>query len=254
MNRVIIRIFASVISFSLMEPLRFTLYHGTDARILSMSKEERSSFLTDIDIALDYLWTIWEPLIQKTMIRELRWPNGEFKGTVPISFLESRKQQFIDAGQEILYKNLYEKVSMFSWTKEGAELYQYGALYVTMSKKTAADFARRSFAGGERGLIVYRMLEGIAFLGIPLGNPDKRTTDAIQRVKAFADANDAAPVIVTLKDVAPCDLLTESGKPADAMLQLVLDSGILIEPSFRYVKEIELSLFPMEQLHLSEQR
>ena len=208
------------------KPRKFTLYHGTDARILSMSKEEYTSYFADVNIALAYLWTIWKPLGQKTMVRELRWPNGELKGTVPISFLESRKQQFIDAGKDALYFNLYEKVNMFSWTEEGAELYQYGSLYVTTSREIASDYARRAFAGGERGLIAYRMLEGIEFLGIPLGNPEERTFNAIQRVKSFAEANEPEPVIVVLDDVAPCDLLSEDGKPADRKIQLFFDMYI----------------------------
>ena len=227
------------------------LYHGTDARILSMSKEERTSYFADVDLALDYLWTIWEPLCQKTIIRELRWPNGELKGTFPISFLESRKQQFIDAGKEILYYNLYEKVSMADWTRQGASLYQYGSLYVSMSKDSASDYARRSFAGGERGLIVYRMLEGIDFLGISLGNPNEMMAKAIQRVKSFAEAKQPEPVVVTIGNVDPHDLLSEGGRPADEHIKLAHDvqkHGIQAEFSFRYIKDINLSLFPVEHI------
>lgn len=232
----------------MIKPRKLTLYHGTDARILSMSREEYASYFTDVDIALAYLWTIWKPLNQKSLVRELRWPNGELKGTVPISFLESRKQQFIDAGKEVFYTNLSEKVNMFSWTEEGAELYQYGSLYATTSREIASNYARNAFAGGERGLIVYRMLEGLEFLGIPLGNPGEKTFRAIQRVKSFAEANEPEPVIVIIDDVLPCDLLSEDGKPADKKIQLFFDPGILIDFTFRYVKDVDLSTYPVERI------
>ena len=91
-----------------------------------------------------------------------------------------------------------------------------------------------------------------AFIFIPdrLGNPDEKTAKAIQRVKAFAESDDADPVILVLDEVDPSDLLTEEGKPADTRLKLALDSDIRFEPSFRYVKDIDLSLCQVEHVRL----
>ena len=186
------------------------------------------------------------------MIRELYYPDGTFMGTMPISFLESRKQQFLDAGKGTLYSNLHEKVNMWSWTKQGAKLYQYGALYVTTSKDTARDFARRSFAGGERGLIVYRMLEGAEFLGISIGHPDGRTAKAIRKIKSFAEADEPKPVIVVLNDLDPRFFLSEEGEPADMQLKMASDTfpddDIIAEFSFRYLKDVDLSRYPFERV------
>ncbi len=217
-----------------------TLYHGTDARILSMSKEERLSYLADVDLALEYLWTIWEPICHKTVIKELRYPNGEFMGTLPISYLESIKQRFIDAGEDTLYNGLRSRVSMADWSKQGAPRYQYGALYVTGSQWKASIYARDSYAGGERGIIVYFMLKGATFLGIPLGNPDSKTYQAIQRVRSFAEAKEQEPVVVVLNDVAPEDLLSESGEP--------VKEPIILGDSYRYIKDVDLSLYPVEHI------
>lgn len=229
-----------------------TLYHGTDARILSMSKEERESFLSDIDLARDYLWTIWKPLCVKTLIRKLYYPNGKLKGTTLMSFLESRKQQFIDAGEDALYYNLYEKVNMYSWTEQGAELYQYDALYLTPSKEKAKNYARRSFAGGERGLVVYRMLEGADFLELPLGTPNENTLRAIQKVKSFAETAAPIPVIVTLDDIDPDYLLTEGGKSASRYIERVVNAlkngETPPDNSFRYMKDVDLSIYPVEHI------
>ena len=227
-----------------------TLYHGTDARLLSMSKEERAAFFSDVDLALDYLWTIWKPLCEKTMPRELYYSNGQFKGTIPrsLSFLESKKQQFLDAGEDVLYYNLHEKVNMWSWTEQGAELYQYGALYLTFSKDTARNYARQSFAGGERGLIVYRMLEGIDFLGISLGNPDEKISHAIQKVQSFGEPDRKEPIIVTMNDIDPGLLLSEKGEPVNELLKLTHNSSIMAGFSFRYMKDVDLSLYSFERV------
>lgn len=220
---------------------KLTFYHGTDARILSMSKEERLSYLADVDLALEHLWTIWEPICHKTVIKELRYPNGEFMGTLPISYLKSIKQRFIDAGEETLYYGLLSHVSIMDWSKQGAPRYQYGALYVTGSDRKASLFAHDSYAGGERGIIAYFMLKGAAFLGLSLGNPDNRTYQAIQRVKSFAEAKEREPVIVVLNDVALEDLLSEGGGP--------VMGPIISGESYRYMKDVDLSLYPIRHLH-----
>ena len=223
-----------------MQKPHLTLYHGTDARILSMSKEERTSFLADVDRAREYLWTLMAPICNKKVIKELRYPNGELMGTLPITYLQSIKQQFYNAGKIVLYKNLFEKMTMADLTEKGAPLYQYGSLYVTLSKQTAIDFARRSFAGGERGLIVYRLLEGAEFLGISLCNLDNRTSRAILRIKTFAEDNSPRPVIVILNDVDPEDLLSEGGDP--------VCGEILSDTNYRYIKDVDLSLYRVESI------
>ena len=41
-----------------------TLYHGTDARILSMSKEERLQYKKECDLIIDTLYPFFQPLLK----------------------------------------------------------------------------------------------------------------------------------------------------------------------------------------------
>ena len=234
-----------------MQKPHLTLYHGTDARILSMSKTERAAYFSDVDLALDYLWTIWEPICHKMVIRKLWWPNGEFKGTTSIPYIESIKQQFVDAGKGRLHEKVYRYVSMADWSKQGAPKYQYGSLYLTALKGMASTFANDAFAGGERGEIVYYMLEGAAFLGISLGHPEEKIVRAIQTIKAFAEGP-REPIVVILNDVDPKYLLAEGGKSADFSVELVMkaqkEGRTAPGANFRYMKDVDLSRYPFERV------
>ena len=96
------------------------------------------------------------------------------------------------------------------------------------------------------------MLEGIEFLDISLGNPNEMTAKAIQRVRSFAEENNPDPVVVKFCDVDPNDLLSEGGEPANKDIKMALDMrkrGILVDFSFRYLRDLDLSLFPIEHIY-----
>lgn len=43
------------------ENLDLNLYHGTDARIISMSETERNAYLSNCQKVIDYLWDTYKP-------------------------------------------------------------------------------------------------------------------------------------------------------------------------------------------------
>ena len=60
----------------------FPLYHGTDIRIVKMSKEERQSFKEDCIKVADYLWGIYKDSFDditngkyRAVLGETRWLN-----------------------------------------------------------------------------------------------------------------------------------------------------------------------------------
>ena len=212
------------------------LYHGTDARMLAMTREERSAFMSSVDIAITAMWQVYQPYFSNMVQSEIVLPWGA-KGYVMVREFERFKDCFDNPND---YNNLCEALMMQEARVNGSSDYQYGSLYLTGSWNKASRYAYRAFAGGEIGLLAYRMIKALEVLKLSKWNPDSEVLLAINRVLAFAEAETGpTPAVVTIDGVSFRDLLTEKGMP----LQTELSDEIISVMSFRYLPSIDLSLY-----------
>ena len=219
-----------------------TLYHGTDARLIYMSDAEREDYFALVDRAIDSLWPYLREY-NENIPRIINFPDGS-KGTSSWRRIESMKQQFINAGNADFYYFISKRISEIALWKNGAERYQYSSFYVTCSRTKARQYARDSFAGGEHGLNAYALILAAEHLKPSGWHPSEEVTKAIRAIKDFADARNRRPVIVSIENARPEDLLLEDGAPADGILKHVISSLSQGEEpkgaSFRYLKTVDL--------------
>jgi len=218
------------------------LYHGTDARIVKMTQKERNDYIDYCNLAIEYLGKLFEPYYssyetQQTII------NGH-QTTVQIRKIETYKPLFEAKNKMGIYNNLIEKLWMIETGKNGNQQYQYGDLYLTSHKIKATDYAFRSFAGGELGLIAQRLLLAAEVMELELSNLDIRTRKAIDTIKSFAgNPDDSCPIIIKVPNIDVKYLSSDKGEP----LEWITDDHF-VHQDFRYTKEIELSLEDAEYL------
>lgn len=120
--------------------------------------------------------------------------------------------------------------------ENGSQLYQYGSLYLTGDMDKAKRYAFSSFAGGEIGLITYRLIQGVEVLGWGNLIKDEDIKKNMQTIKSFAE-QEAAPVVIPISDWDINDLLTEKNECVDYQDEYLFEVG-----SFRYTKEYSLNL------------
>ena len=224
----------------------FTLYHGTDARIVSMTKDERNNFLSKTDLIISRLWDVFKPYYTEFVPRRIV-RHGEVIDTFMRS-IEQYKDDFYKIGKSYVYVNLTEKLSMLEARYDGSGFYQYGSLYLAAVEDTAKDYARRSFAGGELGLIAYRLIEAMDVLQFPEWKPDTETKGLIEEFMDFAAEGKEDPVVITIAGIDSDDLLTETGGSISGALDFLEKFGYLPDFKFRYKGELDLSSYPMEHL------
>lgn len=209
------------------------LYHGTDARIIAMSYEERKAYFNMCAKIKGNLWAIFKPYYVNEMVEKSF--NGH-KKFVQQYRIENYKDYIIEHSSTDTWTNLYEKLMMCNCNETKSQLYQYGDLYLTGDIDKAKRYALRSFAGGEIGLIVYRLIQGLEALGWDNFINDEFIKNNIRTIKSFAEQN-AVPIVIPISDLDLNYLLTEKGECIDQQNELVYKIG-----TFRYVKEHSLSL------------
>ena len=226
---------------------KITLYHGSDARIVLMSKKERADFFAMIDRVISKLWEVYKPYYTERFYKERLLPNKE------IIYKEYRrfvllKDYFVKCGKEIIYNTLNEKLSMLEFRYNGSGYYQYGSLYLAAVKETAKGYALRSYAGGELGNICYWMIRGMEILQLPEWRPDDVTQNEIARILAFAAEDKREPVVITIDGVDSDNLLAENGGDAVLFFDLRDKFGIVSDFKFRFIGELDLMKYPMEYI------
>ncbi len=224
----------------------FTLYHGTDARMVSMTKDERSDFLSKTDLIISRLWAVYKPYYTEYVPRRIV-RHGEVINTFMRS-IEQYKDNFEKIGKLNVYYNLTEKLSMLEARYNDSGFFQYGDLYLAAVEDTAKSYASRSFAGGELGLIAYRLIEAMDVLQFPEWKPDAETQGLFDEFMDFAAEGKEDPVVITIDGIDSDNLLTETGGDISSALGFLHKFGYLPDYKFRYNGELNLSIYPMEHL------
>ena len=217
-----------------------TLYHGTDARILSMSKEERLQYKKECDLIIDTLYPFFQPL--------LKWEKTEIKvdGKTIFGYEYPLKLKYgkilNEKGGMYMYQNLFEKLAMIDCRNNNAGLYQYENLYLCSSKLTAASYATSSFAGGEMGLIAYRVIQGADIINFENFRPNSNIQSIMNKIREFAKEGNEKPAIVTIENIDVDYLSFEDGKPIEKdNFAEWLEPRRKRQLKFRYTKPLELS-------------
>lgn len=217
-----------------------TLYHGTDARILSMSKEERLQYKKECDLIIDTLYPFFQPL--------LKWEKTEIKvdGKTIFGYEYPLKLKYgkilNEKGGMYMYQNLFEKLAMIDCRNNNAGLYQYENLYLCSSKLTAASYATSSFAGGEMGLIAYRLIQGADIINFENFRPNSNIQSIMNKIREFTKEGNEKPAIVTIENIDVDYLSFEDGKPIEKdNFAEWLEPRRKRQLKFRYTKPLELS-------------
>ncbi len=223
-----------------------TLYHGTDARMIDMSEDERKQYLSDCNLAIDALFPFFKPLFQWEKVEKIINNNK----TITYEYaLKKYEKALNDKYGKYGYSNLMEKIMMVDANKNNSALYQYNDLYLYTSKEGAMRYARSSFAGGETGLIAIRLINGADVVFSDNLDLDDNQKKAIERVRDFAEISKARPAIVTIDNIDIDYLLLEDGEELlkDDIQDLICDREA-IDTKFRYTKPIVLKSCKVELL------
>ena len=217
------------------------LYHGTDARLVKMSQEERNEYLNYCNLVIDYFWRLFEPYYSSFETQQVTI-NGN-KTSVQVRTIEKYKPLFEAQDKIGVYYNLIEKLWMIETTRNGNEQYQYGDLYLTSSKLKARDYALHSFAGGELGSIAQRLILAAELMEVEQIDMDEKTRKAIETIKSFTNNPEViCPVIVKVPNIEIKYLKSDKGEQLEWM------TDHFTHQDFRYSKKIELSLVDAEYL------
>ena len=224
------------------------LYHGTDARIIEMTRDERQEYLNGCNLVIDALYPLFKPLLEWEKVEGII--NGEkvFFYEHP---LKLRYEKLLnEKGGSGMYLNLFEKLTMIGARNNGAGLYQYWDFYVCGSKRIAMNYAIRSNAGGEIGLNAYRLIQGAEIIGFEDMYQDSKVRLASERIKEFAKEDNRRPAIVTIEGIDLDYLFYEDGKPLfEDDKEELFDRRKRSRYQFRYTKPVELSLCKIDLLN-----
>lgn len=195
------------------------LLHGTDAKIIRMSDEDRKSYRSCCEKAIKYLYSYYEQNFCFGYNRNFR---------VEIEDIDEETKS-----------NVENALKNYQRMLDGRKLWQYpdGTIYFTTVGKNAKDYAYQSFAGGEFGYIAYYLCKAALCKGFPELHPDKETQYAIQRVLEFGgQKREPICFIIESHELDLRYLRSETGDLLSSRL----------EQNFRYSGSIKLDLSTTE--------
>lgn len=190
------------------------LYHGTDAKMVRMTEDERHVFFDSCNTVIEKI----APII----------PQYELK-----------KLQDLPETGNFWYRGIQDTIRCISSMKDGDMRYQYGHLYLTTNGLNAEHYARNSYAGGEFGRHAWCLINVLEYFDNNLLK-SLRIGDDIDRVKLFP-SSPAEPVVVSfaLKDLN--------------LNYLRYDTGALVDwtkdyPFYRYLQPLAFDLSQAEPI------
>lgn len=206
-----------------------TLYHGTDLKIASLTKEERVQYKNYCMEAARYLWEFFRPYYERKAPSCISNMN-ELKALLPADKFP------------YLYSNLLNSLCCFDAYLNGSRLYQYDkdVVYLCSDIDRAARYAQRAFAGGEMGLIAFRMIEASQALGVDLTDAPNSVLQSIQEVKMMEGIPDN-PVIIPVSTYDRSKVFMEDGKEmSDEVFADFADDEC--SSSFKYTGALDFNL------------
>lgn len=197
------------------------LYHGTDAKIVRMTEEERKMHKSYCKRAIEYLYPLFK---EKYYFDSLYFE-------VDKTNLDKETAHYIDDCLHCYRSMLW-----------GNGFFQYpdNVVYLTSLYKNAKDYAYRNFAGGELGYLAYYMCKAAQSVELPGFDPNSETATAIQYVMALGEQK-REPIIFRLKVNQDLDLMYLRRENGEILIGTH-------EQGFRYIGPIKLDLASAEYL------
>ena len=181
---------------------KIVLYHGTDERLVKMSKAEREAYFKAVDAAMGYTFEAFK----KLHFCEYDSIDGIRKQVKALN-KEMKDEELI-----LLYSAL---CVTGGWLADNPFL-NYRELSATNSRDRACEYALNSFAGGELAAKTFLLIKTAEYLRLPGYDPQGEAKAAIETVKDFADKKKAAPVLVRFEIDDPDQLEYQGGGDVDA--------------------------------------
>lgn len=215
-----------------------TLYHGADLRFISLSKEERKKYKVECTHVANFLWAYLFDDIFDFEMKITSFKNSFLKATLT------------ESGIPFLYENLNNVLSMFYSYLNNAPKYRYdeGVTFFCTDILGAKSYAMRSFAGGEMGLIAYRMIQGAKALKSDFyDEANNYTKELIDRIVNYAEKENPKPVVIPFNDYDLDLLQREDGRNIEGIDDCIFYEGC--NGSVLYLKEITFNLDSMIKLY-----
>lgn len=213
------------------------LYHGTDKRMILMSKETREKYVGYCWRVIEYLRNVLLPFLEMERVEYIQDGVKEYISEYKIMRFKSLMEE---KGGKVLWTNFYQTLLLSEAVLNKDEShsgmnFKYGDLYLTGDKNKAINYARRAFAGGEQGLFAYRLIQGTEILGmLHLDSPEIEQN--VNTIKMFAES-EPQPVVLQVSNIDYDCLLLESGEPVN-----IEEDFLLKGLSYRYTKPYQLNL------------
>ena len=200
--------------------LPFFLFHGTDAKMVGLSKEDRDSLFIIFRDVIDTLWPSFEPIIDSLIATGLPRPVG-------VALTES---------EEEAYRRIMSDLTTLNMYKSGNQMYAYGDFYLDVSLEQAIGYAKLASHGGELGRLAHSILEGAKILGFDMmslgGEEFYRNAGTVLQIAEMQ----AEPVVFAFVHLELEKLRNMQGGPVD----WVGMGGNQPTQHFRYLGEVEL--------------
>lgn len=195
-------------------------YHGTDARIVRMTTEERKNFRAMVDEIIHVLWPIYKPYIDGSM------QYGEYE----LFVLLNRNERLFDF--------VRQRLGYWYGQTMNNKLYQYqeDGLYVRMDKIFADNYANTARFFGEIGSIAYAMAYPLKLIK----QASKFNQDFTDKLNKFLDFCSQTPEPVVYEfNLSSCEnLIDENG---NSLSNEIFFDIFCVNPCLRIVKEVDLS-------------
>lgn len=189
-------------------------FHGTDFRILRMTKEERLGYKAGALEIAGYFWSFFAPHM-KTGLRDFH------------SILSRHPEPHF-------LHNLLVALECYRLHKAGDPQYQYedNCIYITSNAEKASDYANNAFAGGEAAKSAFRMVQALTILRPNILSDNPGIIKKMEHLLSFGQAP-AQPCVCWIRDIDSAYLQNDFGEPYDPKTPLLFQNA-------RYNKAVTL--------------
>lgn len=198
------------------------LYHGTDAKVLRMTEEERKERERLVYVALDYLWKFYENKLDANGIL-----LNDFQSELINVLGKNNKDALLKA-----CSNNYSRLKK-------SKVYEYGNLYVTNSPDRALEYANMSNVYGELGNICKIIYLSSVKLGYDFSDANNEQQKALDML-AVAVTEIPEPIVCIVRGLDINLIASEDAKPIkwEEQLSSLFSTGEI--GSFRYLGDYDL--------------
>lgn len=199
------------------------LYHGTDARILALSTEQRTAFKDSCIEVANYLWPLLKPDVMG-MIDEQTSRISKYR---PLFDDVSGYRRFTLAASIC-----YHSIAL------GSPLFKYDGIYLSSDVESARKYSERAGYFGEIGFVAYGLIDGADRMGVLDKICNNSFSGRVKAIRAFAEGEHRG-VVVAVDDYDPALLLTELGE------KLRIRKGLVQGGHYKYMGQLDLTRFKM---------